>query len=461
MGLGLDVFWTYKFEEPLLKRMASLIIQILLILTWSSALFELGLPFFVEHLGISIFMLSAFTLLVIVGFWLLLGVKIKNCTFSSGLLNSQHWFIVGYAITYTITVIWSSSFLEGVREAAELWWYILLYIVSLIALNWISGDDRKKIFVYVGWVALSVLTFLAAYRYFSFSDNSIDSKFRLSPFRDYNIFMQAFFVATSSIFLYIRGRYPKFLHIFLFFLLGIFSIMLGIASGSRRVLVLYGPVFLLAPVILSFLRSKKSMRQVALAMIVLFCTIWVGSLKFETIDDDNFEVLLPKIDRALGFITGSYSDDNRLERWEDAISMYNELPVFKSFYGVGARGYYSDSRFVREDGRHDSPHNFILTALLEGGVMLLLVLTLVLLIISVNFISIVRRADFWPAIFLIINGIIWVLSVSISAQGFFDGKMVFLILLTMSVFDRPIDSLRTSRRSESYDSYNVACHTSR
>jgi len=413
------------------------IIFILLMITWAAALFELGLSYFVERIGVSIFMISAMLLIAFVCSLLLVG-KNFGYYFSFYIYGSSfYWFLLAYIIYYSITILWSPAYHDGIKAAAELLWYMTVFSFSIIALAWIPSKNLNNLFKCIGVIALIIMVFASAIRYFGTTTSFLESKYQLSPFRDYNIFSQAMIVSVTIFFLNLNEWLPKLRHLFFYYILCLLVIFIGSASGSRRVLVLYGPVLLFTPVAITFLR-KKTYSITIFSMTLLICFTIITSLISvkNTKEEGRLNKIAPRIERSMGFFSGSYNRDNRFDRWKNAFSLYNATDPIKKIFGTGARGYYNDERFIRKDGRHDSPHNFVLTALLEGGVVIILLLFILITIFSKNIIFSVFGYNFWVANFIIVNGLIWIFSISISGEGFFDNKIIFLILLVMIVFIR-------------------------
>lgn len=409
------------------------VLSTLLVVTWSAAIFELGFSFFLDKLGSTVFILSAILLTTYVFYHLLIGKKIGRLVTGSGLAQNIQWFVGAYSAYYTLTTIWTPMIFDGAKAAATLIWYLTVYTISLIAISWVSPKKRINLFVYIGVIAFIILIIVTAYRFFGFTDDFVQSKYRLSAFRDYNVFTQAMMIAIGLIFLNIHGRELRSRHIFAYFTLGILSVCLGAGSGSRRALILYGPIFLMSPIILAFLRGKKSSQSAAMFLIAILIIISCALPSLRSFDSSyDFSNINSRTKRALGFFTGDYEDDNRIERWEKALTIYSDISYLENLFGIGARGYLNDPCFIRSDGRRDTPHNFYLAAMLEGGLIQVFLLSIVLITISLSFYSVLSIANFWVATFLLANGIIWTVSISISGESFFDNKLVYLILLILA-----------------------------
>jgi len=141
-----------------------------------------------------------------------------------------------------------------------------------------------------------------------------------------------------------------------------------------------------------------------------------------------------RISRGLGFFTGYYAETDRMERWRKASNIAGEYSVAELFWGRGTRSYFCEPEFTRSDGRRDSPHNFLFSALLEGGVIKLVVLLFFMAIWLRHIFLLTRESNIWIGNFLMVSNCLWIVTVLISGEEFFYSKQFLLIFVVYAVF---------------------------
>lgn len=405
------------------------LLRILLIIVWSSALFESGWGVVVDYLGVSLFIISALSL-----FFLTVIIKASSRSSISnvGLSSLDFGIIVAillYAAYYILSALWAPSIPIAISAVAELCWYFLVFVTSLLVIVELDSSVASSITRKVGLITICALFFgfilktSGAYGGDGWGGTSI------SLFRDYNVYSQVLFLSFTAMFVGsgVKGNLQG---IVLYIFIILFVIIVGVASGSRRALMLYGPLAVIFPFFLSLLRSN-----VRFALKFFLSALVCVSLAIVISTAGVISSLTPaeasRAERATGFITGAYNENNRINRWENSIELYGEGSMVEMIFGQGVRSYLQDERFIRQNGDADSPHNFLLSALIEGGVVQVMLLIVFGLLMAIKLYSIAKRYEFWLANFVLVNFFIWVVGVTISFQGFFDGKVVFFILLVV------------------------------
>lgn len=399
------------------------LLQFILVVVWSSALFELGWMVFIDAIGVSLFIISATTLVSIIFFSLLACPKklvLRTVTLDSGLLGVT----VLYISYSALTLIWTPSIQEGKMATLELAWYFAVLLFSVAAFSWVDESKRKNTVRAIGYVSLVFLFSGIAFSYISQDGDGADYSFSL--FKDYNIFNQALLLSASAVFVDIQ-RKKSFIPIATYIFFAVLILAIGVSSGSRRAIMLYGPIFIFFPLFLSIVRCDIKFTAKFCSAIFLLGVLITAFAMGTDIGSKISVDSAPRLERAFGFITGEYDQNNRVSRWESSLELYGEYSVGEKFFGQGMRAYLADERFIRQDGSADSPHNFLLTALLEGGVFKVFILITILVLMAIKLFYVVSKYDFWFANFILVNFMIWFVSVSISAQGFFDGKIIFII----------------------------------
>ncbi|MCR4420957.1 MAG: hypothetical protein NUV32_00600 [Exilispira sp.] len=146
-------------------------------------------------------------------------------------------------------------------------------------------------------------------------------------------------------------------------------------------------------------------------------------------------VFLNKINRILSSFSGQreiYSE--RFIRWYKAINIIKKFNFSQIIIGLGTRSYYSLNEFIRPDGSRDYPHNFILSAFIEGG-LLKTILILIISFYSIKYlIKKTKIIDEKKRIMLLLLYFIWLIQVFISGDEFFNSKQIYLIYFIINTY---------------------------
>lgn len=404
-------------------------LRILLVVVWSSALFESGWGVFVESFGVSLFVASALFLVFLAIIISCLSpasiIKLNLSSLDYGILCA----ILIYISYVILTAIWAPSIENATTAVAELSWYFLVFVCSLLVIGALNANFVSSIIRKVGLVTLSALFFgflvkvSDAYSGDGWGDDSV------SLFRDYNVYSQVLLLSVTTLFVGSCSR-GTFQNVFLYVGLVLFVIVVAVISGSRRALMLYGPMAIFCPFLLSLLRCKVRF-SLKLSLSILVCVSLASVIYISGAFSSLFNSEISRSERATGFITGEYDKGNRVDRWRNSLELYGEGSLVEMIFGQGVRSYLEDDRFIRPNGDADSPHNFLLSALIEGGIVQVILLIVFGLLASIKLYWVAKRYEFWMANFVLLNFFIWVVGVTISFQGFFDGKIIFLILVVM------------------------------
>lgn len=414
---------------------------------WSSAIFEIGFTYFIQRLGFSLFRLFGVLLICNTLFYQLVirGGKLRGRLF----LQTHKSLVFTYVIYWLISwlgILYSSDADRGFLICLQYFWYTVLAVLTLIVLLDFRMRERKTIFLCIGLSAALIMFYFSALALISGVPFSIlaerQGRFSLSIFHDYNVFTYSLLLSVLLIFTGVGKDYS---HISFFELLGYCILILGITSlgvisGSRRTTVLYCPIALMTPFFLLGVRSIGRLFRKVFPFVVLMTIVFIAALNwsysevttetfFGHLDRLALMDLNKRISRGLGFFTGYYTETDRMERWRKAWDIAGEYSVTELLWGRGTRSYFSESEFTRSDGSRDSPHNFLLSALLEGGVIKVIVLVSFVVIWLYHVVLLTKDSNIWIGNFLVVSNCLWILTVLISGEEFFYSKQFLLIFV--------------------------------
>jgi O-antigen ligase len=212
-----------------------------------------------------------------------------------------------------------------------------------------------------------------------FNENILKNNIKyFSAFSDYNIFMLSL---LTSIFIILSNikKDKSFLSFYIFNIIIIF--LFGFLSGSRRSM-----IYLLFYILVFSKFTKIKQKKVVLALFLATLSIFIILIVFidfniiiKTNPEKASNAYFSKINRILSSYSGEreiYSE--RFDRWNKAMNVIKKFSFCQIIIGLGTRSYYSLEEFIRPGGSHDYPHNFILSAFIEGGI----IKTILVLIIS-------------------------------------------------------------------------------
>ncbi len=261
---------------------------------------------------------------------------------------------------------------------------------------------------------------------------SYQGKFTISIFRDYNMMVVSL---LSSLFLFMIKRKSNVKNYIIFLIFIVIIIVLGVYSGSRRSIIVYFPIAISVSfyfiIGFNFQKFIKSFLVILCGLIIMITLVYsVDQDKMMNQLDNQYSALESRFNRGVGLITGDYDDtSSRTERWENAMIVYNNSTIVELFIGKGHRSYFNNELFIREDGSRDSPHNFILSELIQGGIVKIFILGIFLFILIVDYKRNKNHIDLWSKVYINSFLLIWSATVFISGLGFLTSKQFFLYLL--------------------------------
>jgi hypothetical protein len=447
-------------------RFFKMLLAFLLIGLWSSALFEIGFAYFVKRFGLSLFRLFG---VLFLGSSLFYAVVVKKGSLSGRSFFQNHKVLFLLYILYWLIawfgVLYSPVAERGLLISLRYSWYTILAVFTSFVVFDFSANKRKLLFLLIGVISLLILSYFSSTTLMSGVPVNIlaeqAGRFTLAVFSDYNVFTYSLILSICLIFIGTRDAYSNIsilkLLLYVAFLLCVMTV--GVASGSRRSIMLYGPIAIMTPF---FLLGLRSVRRFAWAGI--FSTLIIALLTVCVLSSANPEIigktflgnleeralidLNKRIARGLGFLTGYHSDiSTRTNRWNEALNIAGEYSLEELVIGRGTRSYFAEPEFIRPDGSRDSPHNFLLAALLEGGVIKLFILLLFITVWLRHIFLTCLHNSFWLANFLIVSNLLWIISVLISGTEFFYSKQFVLIFVVYAAFwttSKQTNSIRSS-----------------
>lgn len=281
---------------------------------------------------------------------------------------------------------------------------------------------------YSGGISITILFFFTLYQAYIgelIRPEGFVGKFTISPFHDYNMYILMLSFSLIMLFFDLNTTRTK---IFLFYLFIFILFVIAIFVGSRRSIVLYLPMLLLFS--LSFHKSKNFLKFSFLALLLFSSTVYLiididltGDVKIQNIQD--------RVDRGLSvFDRDSETTGTRVERWKSAVDIMHEKNSYNLFIGLGQRSFYSYPEYIRPDGGKDYPHNFVLTALFEGGVLKLISLLMILFVLFILSFSLHKKIRWFFISFILL----WLITVSISGEEFFMSKQIYLLFALLAVY---------------------------
>jgi hypothetical protein len=426
---------------------------VLITVLWGAVLFEAGLDFFVDRLGVTLFVLCGLSFALLFGVRVLTGgLRLR----AAGLLD-RHQVLIGSYLLYwliswlgVLTTPWNaqSAALVAVAQYA---WYTGLALLTIATLRTMPRPTRVRILRWAGALSGCVLLWFSASAVVTGEAVSAtlrsDGSFSVGAFRDYNVF--ALSLLLSVMLAFCRNDFPAErpgrLMLLLYMALVAAAALLGTAAGSRRTLLIYLPIALVMPLLQLTVRwgARGWLRWAgavtALGGAAVLAAVVVAE-RMPTLDVEAqvVEATVSRVDRALGFFTGEYSDiGSRTVRWQRAMGVADEYSPVELLVGRGTRSFLGAPEFMRPDGSADTPHNFLLTALLEGGIAKLLVLLVFVLAWCVHVAEQCREQGFWQTNFLIAATLLWITTSLISGDEFFWSRHFMLFAVVYGASWRP------------------------
>jgi hypothetical protein len=421
------------------------VLRTLVVVVWATALFETDLQLFVELFGVSLFVLSGLALIITTGFAVTVGrLPLRGARFVREhqallLLYGGYWSLAWIGASYT-------SFLDaGSVVVIQYLWYTALAVTSFFVLLETPPRLRRRLLMATGILVVTLLSYLSLRAVVTgeLLNRVVAERgtFRFGVFRDYNTFAYALLLGVLLAMLgRDRNRLPSALAGALYTVLVVVVVVFGTLAGSRRTLVIFAPIALGIPFLLLTARRPSLIPKSAAVLALILGGLWLGLSTTRVLDDspaldpERLRGVESSVVRATGFLTGEYDDvSSRTLRWEAASELNQEYSVPEYVLGRGTRSFYSDHRFLRLDGWNDTPHNFLLSAMLEGGAVRLVVLLLFIAVWVVSLGREVPKQTFWLASFLMVATLTWILNASISGEEFFGSRHFLVILLVYAV----------------------------
>ncbi|WP_421844373.1 O-antigen ligase family protein [Marinobacter algicola] len=417
--------------------------KLVIVAIWSSAVVELGLPILLSVVGISAFMGLSLVFLILMAAGGLIGYSLPYERWLGG--NGLYFFmtLVAYQLYSLASSLWAPDLETAAFSAIQGFWYFVVFIFSWAYLSRCRLDEVENVFHKVGLSIILVfiaLTFVAYFRGYGWGVFEERRRFSPALFKDYNMYVQCLLIGFSLLFVRRNEFLPKF-KVVILYLLGVLCIVfVGVISGSRRSIMLYGPIFI--SVLVFLILAKRPVKGIlvtffvsAVSVSIVAGLLTLGEEDYRGGSSEIAEEVSQRMDRGLGFITGEYSvTSDRFDKWNNSLELLAEFDLADIIFGIGEKGYQSYGRFVREDGGADSPHNFLLVDLIEGGV-LKLTITFGLLFWLAFFCVRSLSLPFWKSFFIISNILVLIISVTISGEGLIHSRIVYVILLFVLVFD--------------------------
>jgi len=355
--------------------------------------------------------------------------------------------IIIYIFLSFIGCLYSSEKYQSVKEMIILSYYLFALLISIFSVNLINENKKNQILKNIGIISYSILILMVILQFFNiaiFNELIIVNNVKyFSPFSDYNIFIYSFLISICLILSNIQNNKYYFIFYFLNFLIAVIFVFL---SGSRR------SIFYLL-IYLFFFSKFITIKKLKLLVYLLIISIIIFMILFYFCDieidaglNNNYNnIYISKINRIISFLFGeSKISGERVYRWIKSINIIRRFDFSQSIMGLGTRSYYTLPEFIRPNGGRDYPHNFILSAFIEGGISKTV---LVLIIALYPLINLMYKKDFnnekkrSSVIFLYL---LWLIQVFISGDEFFNSKQIFLLYFIIFIYNKSYYRTRTN-----------------
>jgi hypothetical protein len=335
-------------------------------------------------------------------------------------------------------------------------WYAALGLITLLCLDLFSKKDRSFLVFLVGLSTLLVMVFFSLNIIRTGAVSAGRSRFGISAFKDYNAFVFALLTAVMLIMIgvsrivekknYLKGT------LYLGLIIGITGF--GVISGSRRTLLFYIPITLLVPLWLSWQKNKRLL-IVFITIIVFLIAIAaflfsskeldpgsIGTILYTNLDSVDLAYAQHRLTRTLNPVVELFGLDSsqgmdvsvissllegRFRIWELTWGRISSFSALEVLLGRGTNSFYAPT----EMGIY-SPHNFLLSAIYEGGLVKLIILLLFLAAWIFHLLKILPRCNFWTGTFLLAFNMIWLGTNLISGDDFFSSRSFVLMLVIYS-----------------------------
>jgi len=358
----------------------SFIYAVPLVLLLATAVFELGLSKWVDKLPVSLYASSSVLMAVAAG--ALLVFKRANTIYPHSL--RPHRAVVG-GIAFYWLASWIGCFYGPVQGAIAMAIFTVNIVqlwIAMLLLERFPARLQQKIVFLAGLLSLSVMLSLGGISFINGSPIALSSGTRegyaATPYADYNTYTYG--LILSSMLVLSSARFGREMSArFVVAMLGLCAVLcgFGLVSGSRRTLTIVVPFLLLylgVTILKRGLIKGGGAILVSIMMVLVVGFVFINGNTFDRFANrmelDFVDMLKVKAWRATGVFTGEYgSGSERTERWATALDVYKDYNFGEMLYGRGTRSFYEDPQINPTAGERDHPHNWALSALLEGGVL--------------------------------------------------------------------------------------------
>lgn len=409
----------------------------------AASLFEVGGGGVGTPFGITMFATGSVAILVLV---LLLGISGSFVGQQVVLRAGRGVFVTSLVLYLVLTwvgVIYSDDPQSGLLFSLRSSWYALIFALVCLLMQHYEFRTRLLLLAAAGAIALAMLSWLIVSELQTMSRMSL-LELRIyrtgrSGIGDYNVLtLNCMMAAMLALMGAMLPRCASFA-IVKWFIVVIFIGVLALISmggtffGSRRAI-------LYALTILAGMSLAPIRRSIAGAVMVGVLVV-AGAAWLYLAGEEVAEVLLDQaaesgasdtatLKRGLGFLSGGHTEtDSRLARWSYAADKIDQLSFGELLIGTGTKAIYTDPRFAAAGTGTDHPHNFLLTALLDGGIARVSVIFLMLVGWGGIVVAHMKRPLFIST-FFIGGSALWMMGTSISYDDLL-GSRTFLLLFAV------------------------------
>ncbi len=293
-----------------------------------------------------------------------------------------------------------------------LWWTLFGFILlNQIKIGLVNYELFWNYLSGIVWVGSLIASVIGLYKYYNIiSGNFYDTYYHegnlllgSSLNSDYNIFSLGLLIGVIFSFGFQQKIKVVFFKLIYWFSLLVIFISASL-SGSRRALLL---VFLTILFLFLFSRIQRlrSLRQIirySYIPVIGFLIIYLFGLDILDILEKS-EYIDTSISRIFTLQDELSGDNERTIRFEWVIDKFWNSDFFSMFFGQGFE-YLGEMGGAFSLGKEDNPHNFVLSALLYGGLLgAILIIYLTLGLLKYSFES--KKEFFFISILLILFGL--------------------------------------------------------
>lgn len=358
-------------------------------------------------------------------------------------------------------LLYTPAFSDAFLSVAQYMWYSLVFAGSFLLIQRYSYDEKLGIFKNIGLISISVLMAFTIYSVVTgVSVNRIlfqAGRFSISPFNDYNVFVYSLILGVALLFVKTNENTDSiFKQVKSFIFAIVFVAIIGILSGSRRAIIMYAPIALTMPLFLLIKRKRIGIRTcikaAAILMLFFILMLFIGSnldkiLSPFGLEEGIISDINKRITRSLSFFKLNRSLlKERMDRWIASGNVLKKYSFQELIFGRGTRSFYSEAEFIRPGGGKDSPHNFMFSAMLEGGIIKLFIILLLNISMIPHLFKDLKNYGFGAANFYLIGYVLWLITVMMSGEEFFYSRQILLILFVYFSLYRENNQLKSSNK---------------